>query len=570
MVGLVAGLAACETRDEAKQLPLSGDGPPPGTMTAGLSEPLEQYAQKCDDAIGVTVPSFDCEDGTLVPTTHHANGKCDQPNRLNQECDPGSRFQVLVNTSSAYVVAHCRKRGQGAGLYQDIAVIQHNKKNGATCFYQALGNNLDGDVKAPSLGTGAWPWLTPASTASINCVGCHDNGPLIRSPYMTLVTGDDAMPGRGDFSFNRDQPYRFIGADFASWKAYKVEVSGNACLGCHRMAVNSTSNSRGTALDLGIRATATSEVAKNPHSADSPIWMMPGQTTFLQSSADSALAIKNCGLRKNENPLPNTPQCRITQYTGGRRPLLGPSNFTAALRPTHHREIEVIAWSLEDYLEKDSQLRPVGWRLATLQPYVEDGQVLYNAVWNEGTEEEISLHGATPSTFQGRHDALFLQGYRLKFLQPYVLNGQVLYTAVWTPGTTSDEQLLGASLADFQTRHTVLTGRGYGLKLIQPYVLNGVRYYSAVWTPSTRQELLLDGLSPTNFQTSYALLRTQGWRLELLEPSVVPGAPVTYTAVLRQSTEDEYQVFNMAGEDFLDQYEVLWEQGWRLKFLRAH
>lgn len=569
MAGLVAGLAACDARDDEKQLPLPGDTPPPGAMTAGLTDTLEQYAQKCDEAIGVTVPSFNCDDGTLVPTTNHANEKCDQPNRLNRECDPGSRFRVLANTSTAYVVAHCRKRGQGAGLYKDIAVIQHNKKNGATCFYQALAPDLNGNVKAPSLGTGAWPWLSPAATAGINCVGCHDNGPLIRSPYMTQVTGANAMPGRDDFSFNSNQPYRFIGADFASWKAFKVEVSGNACIGCHRMAVNNTSGSRGTALDLGIRATATSELAKNPHSDDSPIWMMPGQTTFVQSSADSALAIKNCGLRKNESPLPNTPQCRITQYTGGRRPLLGPSRFTAALRPTHHPEIEVIAWSLEAYLEKDSQLRPLGWRLATLQPYVENGQVLYNAVWNERTEEEVSLHGATPTTFQGRHDALFARGYRLKFLQPYVLNGQVLYTAVWTPGTAAEEQVLGASPADFQARHTALTGRGYGLKLVQPYVVDGVRYYSAVWAPSTRQELLLDGLSPTDFQARYEPLMKQGWRLALLEPSVVAGA-VSYTAVLRQGTEDEFQVYSVAGEDFLDQYEALWEQGWRLKFLRAH
>ena len=84
------------------------------------------------------------------------------------------------------------------GHYGDIAVIQHNRNNGATCFYQALGN-LDGNVKAPSKGTSAWPWLTPAGTASIGCAGCHDNGPLIRSPYLTQITGPNALPGAGDF-----------------------------------------------------------------------------------------------------------------------------------------------------------------------------------------------------------------------------------------------------------------------------------------------------------------------------------------------------------------------------------
>jgi len=162
---------------------------------------LEEYARKCDEAIGVTVPDFNCDSGTLVPTTHFANGKCDRPNVLKKECDPGSRFQVLTHNADAYVVAHCRKQGLSAGHYGDIAVIQHNQRNGATCFYQALGT-LIGDVKAPSKGTSAWPWLALANTAKIGCGSCHENGPLIRSPYLTQVTGPNALPGAGDFSFN--------------------------------------------------------------------------------------------------------------------------------------------------------------------------------------------------------------------------------------------------------------------------------------------------------------------------------------------------------------------------------
>ena len=79
--------------------------------TVWASDTLEEYAQKCDAAIGATVPDFDCDAGTEVPTTHlfvDANGDtfCDRPNRLNRECDPGSRFQVLTRSDDAYVVAH--------------------------------------------------------------------------------------------------------------------------------------------------------------------------------------------------------------------------------------------------------------------------------------------------------------------------------------------------------------------------------------------------------------------------------------------------------------------------------
>lgn len=284
----------------------------------GRADALQSYAQQCEDAIGATVPDFDCDAGTEVPVTHPAPGpKCDKPNRLNRECDPGSRFQVLTRNDNVYSVGHCRKRGLSAGKYADIAVIQYNRKNGATCFYQALGT-LPAKVKAPSKGLSAWPWISPSGTAAIGCGGCHDNGPFIRSPYINQVTGPNALPGADDTSFNSTQPYAFVGADFASWKAFKVEVAGNECIGCHRLGVNNVRSGEGTALDFAIRATAASETAKNPPSAASPIWMppVPPQTAFNQAHADAAKAIHDCAARINENPRPNSNACRITQFAG--------------------------------------------------------------------------------------------------------------------------------------------------------------------------------------------------------------------------------------------------------------
>jgi hypothetical protein len=77
------------------------------------ADDLQDYAQQCDAAIGATVQDFDCDSGTEVPGQGSApfadHRNCDQPNRLNKQCDPGSHFQVLTRTDDAYVVAHCRK-----------------------------------------------------------------------------------------------------------------------------------------------------------------------------------------------------------------------------------------------------------------------------------------------------------------------------------------------------------------------------------------------------------------------------------------------------------------------------
>lgn len=126
--------------------------------------PLQVYAQQCEAETRIKVPAFVCDDprSTLVPMTHAfdkedhplsvgpnadfvklydklkkgTDGRCDRPNRLNSECDPGSRFRVLVKNKDAFVVALCRKKGNVRDTWGDIAVIQHNTKNGATCFYQ--------------------------------------------------------------------------------------------------------------------------------------------------------------------------------------------------------------------------------------------------------------------------------------------------------------------------------------------------------------------------------------------------------------------------------------------------
>ncbi len=307
------------------------------------AETLQEYSKACDDAIGSAagVQAFECDLGTEVPDNHPTasanNGNCDEPNRLNRECDQGSRFQVLTRSDDAYVVAHCRKKGNQLGGYRDIAVIQYNRKNGATCFYQALGDNLPQNVPAP-LGGEQGFWFSPAGTANIGCANCHDSGALIRSPYLNQVTGANRLPGSdphipADLNFNNaNQPYAFVGQDFANWKTYNVFVAGNTCISCHTMGVSNV-GTLGTARDLGLRATSQGinldnnnlpvfelEDHKNAISSASPIWMPPAppfqlQTAFNLNFAKDARAIHDCAQQfRTTGNLPNTDACRITLH----------------------------------------------------------------------------------------------------------------------------------------------------------------------------------------------------------------------------------------------------------------
>ncbi|MEZ4239414.1 MAG: hypothetical protein R3F59_25310 [Myxococcota bacterium] len=296
------------------------------------TQTLEEFAADCDAATGITVPDFDCDDGTLVPTTdfggpYNGDGTCDRPNMLHSTCDPDSRFQILEDSGTAIAVAHCRKQGHDPGRYGDIAVIQYNRTNGATCFYQALGD-LSGQVRAPSAGAQAYDWYSPAETAGTNCVGCHDNGPFIRSPYLAQLSGSpNPLPGTvtaasewgNANSWNKAQPYRFVGNDFQDWKVYSISSSDTTCTTCHRLAISSVNGtfqgSIGTAQDFAERSTSATHVHKNPPSATSPLWMPPNAIQFSQQYFDAALAIDACATEIASGGSPS--ECQAVKYGDG-------------------------------------------------------------------------------------------------------------------------------------------------------------------------------------------------------------------------------------------------------------
>jgi hypothetical protein len=102
----------------------------------------------------------------------------------------------------------------------------------------------------------------------------------------------------------------------------------------------------------------------------------------------------------------------------------------------------------------------------------------------------------------------------------------------------------------------------------QPACNSQVRY-TAVWRPSTEGEIQVYGWTYEEFRNEYDQLWPQGWRLKLLQPYVVNGQ-VRYTAVWRPSTEGEIQVYGWSYADYRAKYDQLWPQGWRLQILQAY
>lgn len=308
----------------------------------GPSDTLEEYAAKCDEAIGASVPDFDCDEGSEVDEGTiigaYPDQVCDRPNVLNHGCDPHSRFQVLHASPAnpdVLMVAHCRKKGNQDQQYGDVAVIQYNKKNGATCFYQSpIESMLPAKVSAPKLGNsdpGRFPWKSPASVAAVKCVSCHDNGPFIRSPYLSHLIDDswafvlgNVLPGSHDSGWNKTLPYKFVGNDFQSWKVYSVSAPVGSCGSCHRMGMSSAQGTfepiDGTSINFGLIATQEFQQHKYP---GAPMWMKPGQLAYdadVESEAESfAKCAYSIASHRNDpqGTLPPAVNCNSVEYGQG-------------------------------------------------------------------------------------------------------------------------------------------------------------------------------------------------------------------------------------------------------------
>ena len=102
------------------------------------AEDTVSYAKTCNAKVQVAVKGFNCLKGEKIPMEGVANRDCKKPPYLpSAPCREGSRFGVQVANDDVAVVWLCRKKevtDPNSEIFDDIAVIQTNFKNGATCF----------------------------------------------------------------------------------------------------------------------------------------------------------------------------------------------------------------------------------------------------------------------------------------------------------------------------------------------------------------------------------------------------------------------------------------------------
>jgi len=205
------------------------------------------WIDQCDSEIGATVPAFSCTDAkisTEAPKVMVGADKCEKPEILNNRCVHKSRVGRIVTPDTQKndvdIIFSCRKNMKGglhdkdtSDKYWDIAVIQHSRKNGKTCFYQHLDVAADADDAAGAPASNSPEGIKFWDFRVNFCTECHTNGPFMRSPHywkdVKDSSGKQYLPKEGDIDNDK---YTVV---HENPPVANVQLEGNDCLWCHNI-----------------------------------------------------------------------------------------------------------------------------------------------------------------------------------------------------------------------------------------------------------------------------------------------------------------------------------------------
>lgn len=244
-----------------------------GAPRVEASDKVWEYADSCYSRLDLSDHDdlkgpFDCRNGELLPV--HVNGvkkdigeptaatdfpgECDYPAWLfasEEHCYGHSRIQVLPTPSNPKIkaVLLCRHKklwSDDATAFDDIAMIVHNRSNGETCWFQTddfeppANYQRDGtSVPGPKTVADHEFWMTPAATASVQCITCHDSGPWVNSRWMDNAINAAAptmKDGKGAYK-NSEPPFNtWKEPTFITVARAGLDNGGQQCSRCHKIA----------------------------------------------------------------------------------------------------------------------------------------------------------------------------------------------------------------------------------------------------------------------------------------------------------------------------------------------
>lgn len=310
-------------------------------ISAGPGDDVREYAKQCfkkldidhrrlppkmhckagrgASRIGLTLNGANLEkDQCPISTTSkecELEKQCDHKDWLEGSCYGNSyltTYKIKTKTSGkedvtmALLCRHKTINTNEIDRFDDIAMILHNKENGETCWFQTdqgPGKTNRGDaVLNPRHKNAAGFWLTPKQTRDIGCIGCHDSGPFIISPWLNQAKSAKKL------RYFHNKPYKNSTPPFDKWdKPVYVSVGDRglkpgdkSCTQCHKIA---TKESCSTWLDLSTtQHPITKKVFMPPSSRAMPLQPKYSKAEWEARYRDHINALSSCCNKITANP----------------------------------------------------------------------------------------------------------------------------------------------------------------------------------------------------------------------------------------------------------------------------
>lgn len=153
----------------------------------------------------------------------------------------------------------------------------------------------------------------------------------------------------------------------------------------------------------------------------------------------------------------------------------------------------------------------------------------------------------------------------------YPITASPHMTGVWTPTVLPQMRTYDLTAEALEGMWTPLTNQGQRIQLLTPYVLDNDQVrFNVVWEPTSEAQTYVIEYSLSDFINLYNSLWNDGWRLKVLNSVVLPGNDVRYNAVWELNWSGEIQVYGWAYSDLQNLYNQLWGEGWRIKILNSY
>ena len=221
------------------------------------AETLAQYVSACRTQLNIpaskVISDMDCYDGDL----------------FRDGGDVHDRMGYVQVTDQVDIAFACRwVFGDKTARQEAVSVelLMHNRQNGNTCFFSALGSMDDASharplsqIVSPTSSNAANYWAQPQDVNDkIRCIGCHVSGAYISTPHIVpylakyglLNNGHDTLSNVTSADLNSNPgahvkyhavvtPAPAVSA-FASWNSLKQSYAVGGCSqGCHLLGIGS-------------------------------------------------------------------------------------------------------------------------------------------------------------------------------------------------------------------------------------------------------------------------------------------------------------------------------------------